>query len=73
MGNRTYAPFYGKIGEAVTNDYVYTTGTTSLYMNWGFGSRSALYTTTGGLDDWFSHTNQYKFDRKDLVHIYPLN
>lgn len=59
--------------ESVTSDYVYTIGSTSFFMNWGNGYISSLYTTTGGLSDWLDSDSQFKYDRKDLIHIYPLN
>lgn len=57
--------------ETVTTDYIYNVGTTSFYMNWGWGSRSALYTAIGNVSDWFSSDKMYTGDRENLVHIYP--
>lgn len=53
--------------------YTYTTSTLSFYVNWGYGMRSSLHTTSGVSTDWFDANYQYKYDRDDLIYISPSN
>lgn len=61
--------YYQTIGDT----YTYTTSTLSFYMNWGYGNYSSLYTTSGVDTDWFGQADQYKYSRRDLINVEPLN